>query len=231
LAVAGFLAVLLFLFNPSTLGRALQFLLFWFCAWVSGRKIRPLLTLLVIAGVVFVNLLAPYGRVLAEIGPFSVTAGSLAAGLRKGITLEGLFMLSGLVVRARGGPAGRRPGSPDGRRTAGPARYAGPGGGGWFRHRIAPRIRGFCDLLGESLAVFALLREDGGPVRPGPLVEDIDGLLLGGPFPEEPPRTAEGEPGPARKIPIRRTGGRPPLVLGLLFVAALTVLPALTALP
>ncbi|MDR3161034.1 MAG: Gx transporter family protein, partial [Spirochaetaceae bacterium] len=42
LAIAGFLGVLLFLFNPSTLGRGGQFLFFWFCAWASGRKNRPL---------------------------------------------------------------------------------------------------------------------------------------------------------------------------------------------
>jgi heptaprenyl diphosphate synthase len=230
LVAAGFLAALLFLSNPSTLGRSLQLLLFWFCAWASGRKNRPLLTLLVIAGVALVNLLAPYGRVLAEIGPFPVTAGSLATGLRKGITLEGLFMLSGAVVRVRGGRAGRRPGKP-----------AGSGGfrGGRIYRRLSSRITGFCDLLGESLAVFALLRDGGVSVRPGRLVEDIDGLLLGmgGPFPEEPPRTgaAGGNRSPRKDggsvPPGGPRRGRLPLVLGLLVIAALTVLPACTALP
>jgi heptaprenyl diphosphate synthase len=98
--LAGLIAMLLFLLNPSTLGRALQFLLFWFCAWASGKKNNPWITLSVIAGVVLVHLLAPYGRVLAEFGPLHITQGSLIAGLRKGITLEGLFMLSGVVPGA-----------------------------------------------------------------------------------------------------------------------------------
>jgi heptaprenyl diphosphate synthase len=212
LALAGFLAALLFLFNPSALGRGLQFLLFCFFAWASGKKNRPLLSLLVIAAVVLVNLLAPYGRVLAEIGPLSVTAGSLAGGIRKGITLEGLIMLSGAAVR--GGARRKSPGAAPGK---------GIRGGGFAAFR---------GLLGESLAVFAALSEEGGHVRPGHLAEDIDRLLLerggpgacpGGPDREIPPQapTPEFRRGPA---------GRGLLVLGLLAAAALTVLPALSGL-
>jgi heptaprenyl diphosphate synthase len=72
-----------------------------------GKKTRPLLTLLVIAGVTAFNLLAPYGRVLAELGPFRLTEGSLLAGLRRAVTMEGLIMLSRAVVR----PDLRFPGS------------------------------------------------------------------------------------------------------------------------
>jgi heptaprenyl diphosphate synthase len=88
-----------FLLNPSTETRTLQFLFFWFCSWASGKKNSPLITLLVIGGIVFVNLLAPYGRILAEIGPLRITQGSLIAGVRKGITLEGLIMLSRAIIR------------------------------------------------------------------------------------------------------------------------------------
>jgi heptaprenyl diphosphate synthase len=222
LAAAGLLAALLFLCNPSTLGRAAQLLLFWFCAQALGKKTRPLLTLLVIAAVALVNLLSPYGRVLVEIGPFPVTAGSLAAGLRKGITLEGLIMLSGLLVQGFASP---RP------VTGGPR-------AGRLR-RFSPRIAGFRDLLGESLAVFARLREKGGRIRPGRLVEDIDTLLLGlgdpGAGPAEtasPVAPGGGEPGSVPGEPRTGGGKRPPvLVLGLLLTAALTVLPALAALP
>jgi heptaprenyl diphosphate synthase len=176
-------------------------LLFWFCAGVSGKKNRPLLTLLVIAGVTLVNLLAPYGRVLAEIGPLSVTAGSLVAGLRKGITLEGLFMLSGAVVRGRR----KNPGIPaPGIRT----------GGGFAA------FRGF---LEESLAVFAVIRETGGPVRPGRFIEDIDRLLLEQDGLEAPIRAG----GPDWETPSGGPAeGRPLLILGLLISAAFTVLPA-----
>jgi hypothetical protein len=51
------------------------------------------------AGIVFVHLLAPYGKVLFAIGPLRVTRGSLLAGLEKAITLEGLLMLSRACVR------------------------------------------------------------------------------------------------------------------------------------
>jgi heptaprenyl diphosphate synthase len=102
LFIAGFLMMCLFLFNSSAsseLSRFLQFLLFAFLAFLSGKKTNPLVTLLVMAGIVFFNLLAPYGRVLFEWGPFRVTGGALRAGIRRALTLEGLFMLSGACVR------------------------------------------------------------------------------------------------------------------------------------
>jgi heptaprenyl diphosphate synthase len=208
LMLAGFAALLLFLCNPSTPGRAVQFLLFWFCAWASGKKNRPLLTLSVIAGVVLVNLLAPYGRVLAELGPLSITAGSLDGGLRKGITLEGLLMLSAAVIRGR---------------TAGfPERGAGADGPRVRRlyRSIQGRIAAFCRLLAESLAVFTVLNEGRGRIRPGRFVEDLDRLLRD--TLDAPPRNS------AAPIPEdRKAGGRPLLALGLLAAAAPAVLPLL----
>jgi heptaprenyl diphosphate synthase len=204
LVIAGFLAVLLFLFNPSTLGRGGQFLFFWFCAWASGKKNRPLITLSVIAAVILVNLLAPYGRVLAEIGPLSITAGSLAMGFRRGITLEGLFMLSAALVRAktqgRPGPAARR-------------------GGGALRQGF----RSFRRLLEESLALFAALNDGRGLIRPGHITGDLDSLFLGmdslspaEPSPPEPGKAGAGE---------GRSRGRLLLALGLFSVAVFTALP------
>jgi heptaprenyl diphosphate synthase len=212
------LGVLLFLFNPSTLGRGGQFLFFWFCAWASGRKNRPLITLSVIAGVVLVNLLAPYGRVLAEIGPFSVTAGSLAMGLRKGITLEGLFMLSAALIRgkSRGRPAG-------------PGRDRAVNSG-------CPRrgFRAFRDLLGESLAVFAALNDKGALIRPGHFTRDLDSLFLDmeGLSPALFPNPGDGGLGgevPAREAGTfpRRARGRLLLALGLLITAVFTLLPVI----
>ncbi|MDR1972265.1 MAG: Gx transporter family protein [Treponema sp.] len=224
LAIAGFLGALLFLLNPTTAGRALQFAFFWFCAWASGRKNRPLLTLLVMAGVLLVNLLAPYGRVVAEFGPLRVTTGSLVSGLRKGITLEGLLMLSGAVIRGRPFGAGR---------PARPGRKAG----------LAALAAGFFRLLGESLAVFALIG-GGQRVRPGHLATDLDRLLLNlDSLPREDrarpnPRTDESQADgsqtggnragrPENQGARGRRKGRLLLVLSLLAVAALTLLPAL----
>ncbi|MDR3248677.1 MAG: hypothetical protein LBT39_07810, partial [Treponema sp.] len=196
LAIAGLIAVLLLLFNPSDMGRGAQFLLFWFCAWLSGKKNNPLITLSVVLGVVAVNLLAPYGRVLAEIGPLHITQGSLIAGLHKAITLEGLLMLSGAVIRPNLG---------------------GAAGGGVSS---ASRGASFGRLLGESLAVFGTISESRLRVRPAHFFEDVDDLLLrldGG----APPGPASGVTVPGAP----GWTGRALLALGLLVIAVLTVLP------
>jgi heptaprenyl diphosphate synthase len=99
LAIAGFLAGLCFLFNPSLTGRALQFVLFWFTAWLSGRKNNAVLTLLVFLGVILSGLAVPSGKVLAQAGIFRLTQGALLQGLRRALTLEGLIMLSRSSVR------------------------------------------------------------------------------------------------------------------------------------
>jgi heptaprenyl diphosphate synthase len=88
------------LFNPSLAGRAVQFLFFWALVFLAGKESNPPATLAVILGIVFFNLLFPYGEVLFSIGPFfKISSGALEAGLHRAMTLEGLFMLSRLTVR------------------------------------------------------------------------------------------------------------------------------------
>jgi heptaprenyl diphosphate synthase len=87
------------LFNPNTWTRVLQFFFFAFLAWLSGKKINPIITILIIVVIVFFNLLVPYGRVLASLGPFRITAGSLLAGIHRAVTLEALVMLSRAAIR------------------------------------------------------------------------------------------------------------------------------------
>jgi heptaprenyl diphosphate synthase len=195
-AAAGLLMGAAFLLNPSLPFRVVQFLFFWLCALVSGRKQRPLLTLSVIAAVVLVNLLAPYGRVLAEIGPLKITGGSLAAGLLKGVSLEGLLMLSSAVISCGALDSLSRP-----RRGRG----------------------GFGDLLGESFRLFGKIGEKKGRVKARQVIEGIDALLLE--LEEEAAegedagkrKTGGGEtPG--------KNGGRLLLFLGTPFVIALTLL-------
>jgi heptaprenyl diphosphate synthase len=99
LCIAGFFMTAAFLANPSVLVRCLQFLLFWVFAGLGGKKNNPLLTFSVMLGIVFFNLLVPYGRVLAEIGPLRITQGSLLGGIRRAVTLEGLIMLSRASIR------------------------------------------------------------------------------------------------------------------------------------
>jgi heptaprenyl diphosphate synthase len=99
LFIAGLFIMLIFLFTSSLVFKTLQFLFFWFLFWLSGKKSRPLLTFLVMAAIVFCNLLVPYGKILAEAGPLKISQGALLAGLRRALTLEGLVMLSGAFIR------------------------------------------------------------------------------------------------------------------------------------
>jgi heptaprenyl diphosphate synthase len=96
---AGLLVTGAFLLNPSTELRLIQFILFWFYSWLSGKKNNALITLFVIVGISGFNLITPYGRVLAEWGGFRLTHGALMGGLRKAFTLEGLLMLSKASIR------------------------------------------------------------------------------------------------------------------------------------
>jgi heptaprenyl diphosphate synthase len=94
LFIAALVMIPFFLLNSSILWRSVQFLLFWFFAFLSGKKNRPLVTLLVMAVIVIFNLQSPYGKVLADFGFFRITRGSLISGLHKALSLEGLIMLS-----------------------------------------------------------------------------------------------------------------------------------------
>jgi heptaprenyl diphosphate synthase len=90
---AGLIMAVIFVLSPLP-ARGVQFLFFCALAGLMGKKINPLITAAVMAGIVFFNLLAPYGKVLAVLGPLRITQGSLLAGLEKALTLEGLLMLS-----------------------------------------------------------------------------------------------------------------------------------------
>jgi len=100
LAVAGLCMIPALLFNPNTNMRVIQFLFFFFIALLSGKKVNPLITFLVMLAIVFFNLLVPYGELLFSIGPLKITSGALTAGIQRAVTLEGLFMLSRACVRS-----------------------------------------------------------------------------------------------------------------------------------
>jgi len=59
------------------------------------------MTVITVAAVVICNLFPPYGRVLFEAGPLSVTAGALAGGLTKAAQIEGLLFLSLAAIPRR----------------------------------------------------------------------------------------------------------------------------------
>ena len=100
LAVAGLCMIPALLFNPDTYMRLVQFLFFFLIAWLSGKKINPLITFLVMLAIVFFNLLVPYGELLFHIGPLKITSGAFMTGVQRAVTLEGLFMLSRCCVRS-----------------------------------------------------------------------------------------------------------------------------------
>jgi heptaprenyl diphosphate synthase len=99
LFIAGLFMTLAFLFTSSLVFKTLQCLFFWLLLWYAGKKNRPLATLFVTLGIVFCNLLVPYGKVLAEFGPLKISEGALLGGLRRALTLEGLILLSRTCIR------------------------------------------------------------------------------------------------------------------------------------
>jgi heptaprenyl diphosphate synthase len=100
LFIAGLLMTLLFLFNRSPECRIVHFLFFCLLAWFSGKKSNVLATALIMAGIIFFNLLVPYGKTLAAVGPLRLTQGSLFAGLEKALSLTGLLMLSRACIKS-----------------------------------------------------------------------------------------------------------------------------------
>jgi heptaprenyl diphosphate synthase len=99
LCITGLVIMPSLLLNPFFKARIILFLFFWFLAWLSGIKNKPLFTLLIIFGIVIINLIIPYGKVLFSIGVFKVTAGALKGGIQRAVTLEGLIMLSRVTIR------------------------------------------------------------------------------------------------------------------------------------
>jgi hypothetical protein len=94
IAAAGAAISAAFLFQRSLPIRAAMFLCFCAAAWVSGKKVSPLATILVAAGIVAANLLVPVGRVLAQLGSFRITETALLDGIGKALVFEGLIYVS-----------------------------------------------------------------------------------------------------------------------------------------
>jgi len=107
LFLLGVLLMPSFLFHQSLGLRLAQTGLFAVLCLLSGRRIRPLPTILTVAAIIVCNLLVPTGRILFSIGPLSVTEEALLSGVRKAATFEGLILLSRFYVR----PDLRIPGS------------------------------------------------------------------------------------------------------------------------
>jgi len=100
LFVAGFLMALIFMFNRSIEIRIAQFVFFCLLAFLFGKRINLFATVLFSSGIVFFHLLAPFGKVLAVIGPLRITQGGLSSGIDKAITISGLVIISRICVKS-----------------------------------------------------------------------------------------------------------------------------------
>lgn len=94
LAAAGAAISAAFLFQRSLALRAAMFLVFFASAWLSGKKVSPIATVIVSAGIVAANMFVPVGRVLAQLGPFRITETALLDGIGKALVFEGLIYVS-----------------------------------------------------------------------------------------------------------------------------------------
>ncbi len=90
-----------FLFQQNTVVLACEAAVFFVLALTKRGSVRLLPPILVVAGVAFFSLLSPYGKVLFRVGDFTVTAGALDGGLRRGLMLAGMVFLSQLAVSPR----------------------------------------------------------------------------------------------------------------------------------
>jgi hypothetical protein len=106
LALTGVALSVLVLLQPGNTGRLVILVLAAVAAMVSGRKLSPLTTMIVMAGIIAANLLVPLGRVLLEWGPVTITELALHDGLRKALTFEALMFISKACL----GPNLRLPG-------------------------------------------------------------------------------------------------------------------------
>jgi heptaprenyl diphosphate synthase len=98
---AGLAAAVGFLVTTPIAVKAGLVFLFWLFTVFAGKKTRLLTAAAVMTGIIVCNLFPPFGRILVTAGPFSIAAGSLESGVRKALNLEGLVMLSKLVVPAQ----------------------------------------------------------------------------------------------------------------------------------
>jgi hypothetical protein len=94
LATAGAAVSAAFLFQRSLPVRIAMFACFLLAAWLSGKKVSLVSTLLASAGIVAANLLVPVGRVLAHVGPLAITESALLDGVGKALVFEGLIYAS-----------------------------------------------------------------------------------------------------------------------------------------
>ncbi len=99
LFIAGGLLIPAYLFQDMITIRVAQVLLFAALASLAGKKIKWMYFVVMVSSITFFNLLTPIGRVLVELGPFTITETALNRGLMKGFTIVGLVFISLFSIR------------------------------------------------------------------------------------------------------------------------------------
>ncbi len=97
---SGILCIPALVFTPNLYFRVGIFVYFYFFTWLQGKRNSLIFTTVITTSIVFFNLLVPYGRVLFQIGEFTITLGALMSGIEKAVTLEALIMLSKASIRS-----------------------------------------------------------------------------------------------------------------------------------
>ena len=98
LFILGILTLPAFLFQEDLLYRCLDTLFFLALVIYSGKRVRVVPALLLVASVTFAALLVPYGRVMITLSGWPITEGALRMGFSRGILLLGLLYLSRVSV-------------------------------------------------------------------------------------------------------------------------------------
>ena len=98
LAAAGAAISGAYLFQRSLAVRAFMFLVFLGMAWLSGKKLSLVATVVVSTGIVAANMLVPVGRVIAVLGPLKLTETALLDGFGKALVFEGLVHISKVSI-------------------------------------------------------------------------------------------------------------------------------------
>lgn len=99
--ISGMLVLPALLLQPTLTGTALLTLASISMALFHGRRFRIVPNVLVLLSVTLANLLQANGLVLVTLWGFSVTAGALAIGMKKALTLIGLIYVSQFMVSGR----------------------------------------------------------------------------------------------------------------------------------
>ena len=97
--LTGVLTIIAFLFQTDLMVRAIQVFAFAGLATLAGKRIRWGYFAIMVASITFFNLLAPFGRIIAEIGPLRVTEGALRQGAFRALAIVGLVFISLFAVR------------------------------------------------------------------------------------------------------------------------------------